>query len=165
MGQIHHGFEGVEEELLPTELSNLGVAPLCVAPGQTPFAHSHDLVEEVLIVKSGQGQIEIERECHEVCAGSVAVIGAGEFHALTNTGDENLEAMVVFNSNVDLESLVLRSREEHFGTGALGAEERRVLAELRDSVGSINGLLQEVREEVAALRSVPRKRRVAAKVS
>ncbi len=162
MGQVHTALAANGIDALPSDLNELGVVPICIAPGETPFAHSHDCVEEVLIVKSGTGQFELERECHEVCAGSVAVVEAGEFHALTNTGTENLEALVVYNANVDLEGLVLKTREEHFGTG-VGAEERAALAELRQATGALTELLGELQGELAALRSAPKRRRAAAK--
>ncbi len=161
MGQVYQGFDGVEEEILSgTNLGELGIAPVCVAPGVTCVEHSHDLVEEVIVVKAGRGQVEIEDQCHEVRAGSVAVVGAGEFHAIHNTGDENLEMVIVFNSNVDLASLTLKTREEHFGTqGVIGRAERAALTELKSAAASMNGLLEEVRDELAALRApTPAKR-------
>ncbi len=161
MGQVYQGFQGVEEEILSgTKLGELGIAPLCVPPGETCVEHSHDLVEEVMIVKAGSGQVEIEDQCHEVCAGSVAVVPAGEFHAIHNTGDDNLEMVIVFNSNVDLASLKLKSRAEHFGTPpSLGRAERVALAELKNAAASMNDLLGEVRDELAALRKqTPAKR-------
>ncbi len=164
MGQIYHGFEGAEiqdEILTGTDLGELGIAPVCVAPGVTCVEHSHNLVEEVMIVKAGQGQIEIEDQCHEVCAGSVAVVKAGEFHAIRNTGDENLEMVIVFNSNVDLSAIQLKTREEHFGTAAgLTGADRAALAELKSAAASMNSLLEEVRDELAALRkeAAPKRR-------
>lgn len=154
MGQVYHGFEGVEEEVLPgTNLAELGVVPLCVAPGVTCVEHSHDLVEEVMIVKAGQGEVEIEDQCHQVCAGSVAVVAAGEFHAIRNTGDDNLEMVVVFNSGVDLSAVKLKTREEHFGTQSrVGSAERAALAELKSAAASMTELLGEVRDELVALR-------------
>ena len=159
MGQVYQGLEGVTEEFLT--FGELGLAPLCVAPGGTAFEHSHDKVEEIIIVKSGEGQVEIEDQCHEVCAGSVAVVPPGEFHAIHNTGDENLETVIVFNSNVDFNELVIKNREEHFGakTGGIGSAERAALAELKDAAASMNELLAELRNELAALRKQSKRTR------
>ena len=96
------------------KLEELGVAPISMAPGEADAGHSHTLVEEVVVVQSGEGQIQIENESFDLCAGSVAVVPAGQFHALCNTGDVNLEAVAIFNSNVDREAVVLKTREEHF---------------------------------------------------
>ena len=96
-------------------LTELGVVPICVAPGDEVFAHSHTLIEEVVIVHKGKGTIQIENETSELRAGSVAVIPAGQFHALCNTGKKNLEATVVYNSNVNREQVQRKDRAQHFG--------------------------------------------------
>jgi len=90
------------------------VAPVCMAPGESNAGHSHTLVEEVLVVHRGKGQIQIEDEVFDLCKGSVAVVPAGQFHALCNTGKKNLEGVILFNSNIDRKAVVLKSREEHF---------------------------------------------------
>ena len=96
-------------------LTELGVAPICMAPGEEDAGHSHTVVEEVVIVQGGEGRIQIENETFDLCAGSVAVVPAGQFHAMCNTGRTNFEAVAIFNANVDRESVVLKTREEHFG--------------------------------------------------
>ena len=96
-------------------LQELGVAPICMAPGAEDPGHSHTLVEEVVIVHRGEGRIQIENETYDLCAGSVAVVPAGQFHAMCNTGKQNFEAVAIFNSNVDRDAVVLKTKEEHFG--------------------------------------------------
>ena len=96
------------------KLGELGFVPVCVAPGEQNKGHSHTLVEEVLIVKSGEGQIQIENETYDLCAGSVAMVPAGEFHALCNTGKRHLEGVILFNSNVDRDQVELKTRKQHF---------------------------------------------------
>jgi quercetin dioxygenase-like cupin family protein len=98
-----------------SELSELGVAPICIPPGQEGIAHSHTLVEEVVIVHKGKGAIQIEDETYKLRPGSVAVVPAGQFHALCNTGKKNFEATAIFNSNVDRSKVVLLDRAAHFG--------------------------------------------------
>ena len=97
-------------------LKELGVAPICLAPGQEDPGHSHTVVEEIVIVQKGEGRIQIEDDTYDLCAGSVAVVPAGQFHALCNAGTEDFEAVAVFNANVDRDAVVLKTREEHFGT-------------------------------------------------
>ena len=96
-------------------LKEMGVVPVCMAPGEEDEGHSHTLVEEVVVVQKGEGRIQIENETFDLCPGSVAVVPAGQFHAMCNPGKENFEAIVLFNSNVDRKAVVLRTREEHFG--------------------------------------------------
>lgn len=97
-------------------LRELGVAPICLAPGQEDPGHSHTVVEEVVIVQKGEGRIQIEDETYDLCPGSVAVVPAGQFHAMCNAGPENFEAVAIYNANVDRDAVVLKTREEHFAT-------------------------------------------------
>jgi len=96
------------------KLDELGFVPVCMAPGEENPGHSHTLVEEILIVRQGSGQIQIEEERYELRPGSVAIVPAGRFHAVCNTGSENLEGVTIFNRNVDPKQVVLKSRKEHF---------------------------------------------------
>ena len=117
MGTVLHAaeFAAVRAKGAAT-FAELGVAPICLAPGEEDDGHSHTLVEEVVVVRSGEGRIQIERETFDLFPGSVAVVPPGRFHALCNTGSVNFEGVAVFNSKVDREAVVLKSREEHFGT-------------------------------------------------
>jgi mannose-6-phosphate isomerase-like protein (cupin superfamily) len=96
-------------------LFELGVAPVCLEPGGEAFNHSHSQIEEVVIIHKGKGKIQIEKKTFDVCAGSVAVIPAGQFHALCNTGRKKLKATVVYNSNVNRERVQFKTRDQHFG--------------------------------------------------
>lgn len=104
------------------KLGELGFVPVCMAPGAENPGHSHTLVEEILIVRSGTGKIQIEDTTHELCAGSVAIVPAGKFHAVCNTGSENLEGVTIFNKNFDPKKVVLKSRKQHFKTAAKAKE-------------------------------------------
>ena len=116
MGAVLTGndFE-VARKMKAAALTELGVVAICVAPGDEAFGHSHSLIEEVVIVHKGKGKIQIEDETCKVRAGSIAVIPAGQFHALRNTGKKNLEATVVYNSNVNREQVTFKNRDQHFG--------------------------------------------------
>lgn len=96
------------------KLGELGFTPVCMAPGAANPGHSHTLVEEILIVQRGSGKIQIENAVHELCAGSVAIVPAGKFHALCNTGSDNLEGFTIFNRNVERKKVVLKNRKQHF---------------------------------------------------
>jgi len=97
------------------ELGELGVAPICIAPGEEGVAHSHTLVEEIVIVHKGKGAIQIENETFKLRPGSVAVVPAGQFHALCNMGKKNFEATAIFNKNVDRSKVDFKTRAQHFG--------------------------------------------------
>ena len=117
MGHVLHNTDFASaRQVADAKLTELGFAPVCLAPGERNEGHSHTIVEEVLVVKSGEGQIQIEDETFDVCAGSVALVPAGQFHALCNTGKQNLEGVVLFNANFDKRKVTLKNREEHFGT-------------------------------------------------
>ncbi len=100
------------------KLSELGYVSVCMAPGEANEGHSHTLVEEILVVQKGTGSIQIENDVYELQPGSIAVVPAGQFHAVCNTGNANLEGFTVFNRNVDRAAVELKSREEHFGKSA-----------------------------------------------
>ena len=97
-----------------TSLEELGVVPIRMAPGEEDAGHSHTLVEEVVVVQSGEGRIQIENETFDLRAGYVAVVPAGQFHAMRNTGEVDFEAIAIFNANVEGKAVVLKTREEHF---------------------------------------------------
>ena len=125
-------------------LTELGVAPICMAPGQEDPGHSHTLVEEVVIVQSGEGRIQIEDDTYDLCAGSVAVVPAGQFHALCNTGREEFEAVAIFNANVDRKAVVLKSREEHFGEATQEMDVDAVKAELSELGKTVRRLQRQL---------------------
>ena len=65
-----------------TGLQEMGVVPICIAPGESDGGHSHTLVEEIAVVQHGEGRVQIENESFDLRAGSVAVVPAGKFHGL-----------------------------------------------------------------------------------
>lgn len=126
-------------------LTELGVAPICLAPGEEDPGHSHTLVEEVVIVQSGEGRIQIEDDTYDLCAGAVAVVPAGQFHALCNTGAAEFEAVAIFNANVDRKAVVLKSREEHFaGQAAEEMDVDAVKAELSELGKTVRRLQRQL---------------------
>ena len=129
-------------------LQELGVAPICMAPGAEDPGHSHTLVEEVVIVHRGEGRIQIENETYDLCAGSVAVVPAGQFHAMCNTGKQNFEAVAIFNSNVDRDAVVLKTKEEHFGKDD-GDKEMDVDA-LKAEVSDLGKSIRKLQRQLAA---------------
>lgn len=164
MGKVFHGFEGRYGDFVSEgNFKALGVVPVCVAPGESCVEHSHEGVEEVMIVQSGRGQFEIEDQWFEVCEGSVALVRSGEFHAIHNTGDANLEVLAIVNTNIDFDTVRVKSRAEHFSEKAAGASERAEVADLRKRLASMSGLLDEVRGELETLRKTTQPKRSTAR--
>ena len=56
------------------------------APGRGPSLHKHDYAE-VMIVQEGRATFTDGETSHEVGAGNIVIIPAGEPHAFENTGD------------------------------------------------------------------------------
>ena len=130
------------------KLDELGFVPVCMEPGAENPGHSHTLVEEILVVRSGSGQIQIENTTHELRPGSVAVVPAGKFHAVCNTGSENLEGVTIFNKNVDTDAVVLKNRKQHFKTSD-GPEEllRKELKALQKTNKKLRKALKKAKKK------------------
>ena len=128
------------------KLDELGFAPMCMAPGDENAGHSHTLVEEILIVRSGTGKIQIEEETFDLCAGSVAIVPAGKFHAVCNTGSENLEGVTIFNRNVDRKKVVLKSRKQHFKKASIPDAVQAELGALKKTKKKLKKQLKKLKK-------------------
>ena len=54
-----------------------------------------DPMEEIYIIQAGRGRMQVGQEMSDVKPGDAIHIPAGEFHELTNTGDEEMTLLVV----------------------------------------------------------------------
>lgn len=63
-------------------------------PGQTQAPHRHEREDKLYQVLSGRGRVTTGTEQHEVGAGAVVFCPAGEDHAVTNPGPEDLRLFV-----------------------------------------------------------------------
>lgn len=70
------------------------LAHASVAPGKKLIGHV-DPMEEIYIIQSGKGQMQVGEEVCEVEPGDAIHIPIGFFHELTNTGEEELMILVV----------------------------------------------------------------------
>jgi mannose-6-phosphate isomerase-like protein (cupin superfamily) len=70
------------------------LAHATVAPTQKLLGH-RDPMEEIYIIQSGGGQMQVGEEVCEVLSGDAIHIPIGQFHELTNTGNEDLTILVV----------------------------------------------------------------------
>ena len=74
-------------ETAPGIASSLGYSVF--TPGTTTGMVSHD-VEEVAYVLAGQGEIRTDTDPAPFCAGQALHIPPGLWHAVANTGDEDV---------------------------------------------------------------------------
>jgi len=70
------------------------LAHASVAPGKKLLGHM-DPMEEIYIIQSGRGHMQVGDEICEVVAGDAIHIPVGIFHELANTGEEVLTLLVV----------------------------------------------------------------------
>lgn len=92
--QAHGG--GVAHMILDTRRLQtlMFLAHASIAPGKTLIGHV-DPMEEIYMIHSGRGRMQIEDEVCEVLPGDAIHIPIGHFHELTNTGKEELIIWVV----------------------------------------------------------------------
>lgn len=114
MNKVWMLSERKNEGVLPDiGLGTLAMEARSLLPGGVSCSHSHDLIEEICMFKAGTGRIQIGEDFFDAGAGLVAVINAGEFHEISNTGDDHLEYVSFFNTNVDLTTVRLKTRDQH----------------------------------------------------
>lgn len=81
-------------ELQGKDYGNPGVSLILVdaAPGRGPSLHTHDYAE-VIVIQEGTATFTDGVTETEVGAGNIVIVGAGEPHAFTNTGDGPLRQL------------------------------------------------------------------------
>ena len=70
------------------------LAHASVGCGKKLLGHE-DPMEEIYIIQSGCGRIQVGEDIQEVAPGDAIHIPAGHFHELTNTGKEEMTLLVV----------------------------------------------------------------------
>jgi mannose-6-phosphate isomerase-like protein (cupin superfamily) len=70
------------------------LAHASVAPGKKLAGHV-DPMEEIYYIQTGQGRMQVGEEVCEVKSGDAVHIPVGQFHELTNTGEEVMTLLVV----------------------------------------------------------------------
>ncbi|MEU8539769.1 cupin domain-containing protein [Streptomyces sp. NPDC048717] len=66
-----------------------------VPPGGVSGEHLHTRTEEVYFILSGTGEIYLNGEGHPVAPGTLILTGLGTVHGLRNTGDSDLDWLVI----------------------------------------------------------------------
>ncbi len=59
-------------------------------PGEIAYQHSHEAMEEVFFIESGQGEIVVDGVNYALGPGTCVVVNARETHEIRNTGDSDL---------------------------------------------------------------------------
>jgi mannose-6-phosphate isomerase-like protein (cupin superfamily) len=70
------------------------LAHASVPPGNKLVGHA-DPMEEIYIIQRGRGRMQVDEETQEVFPGDAIPIPIGSFHELVNTGEEEMEILVV----------------------------------------------------------------------
>jgi len=92
--QAHDG--GVAHMVLDTRhlQTLMFLAQAAVPPGEKLSGH-RDPMEEIYIIQTGRGRMQVGEDRQEVQAGDAIHIPIGQFHELINTGQEELTILVV----------------------------------------------------------------------
>lgn len=90
-----HG-QGVAHMILDTRhlQTLMFLAHGSLAPGKKLFGHV-DPMEEIYIIQSGHGRMQVGEEVCEVMSGDAVYIPIGHFHELVNAGEEELTILVI----------------------------------------------------------------------
>ena len=70
------------------------LAHASVAPKRKLLGHE-DPMEEIYIIQGGRGLMQVGKDVFEVRPGDAIHIPIGQFHELTNTGEEDVTLLVV----------------------------------------------------------------------
>jgi len=83
-------------ELQGEDHGHPGVSLILVdaAPGRGPALHRHEYAE-VFVVQEGTATFFDGTRSHEVGAGNIVIVPAGEPHGFTNTGDGRLRQVAI----------------------------------------------------------------------
>lgn len=79
------------------ELKNLVVSSTSLNPNKSTTGHRHAGQEEVYIFTKGKGQMELDYQIFDVCAGDTVLIKDNVFHKVHNNSDFMLEFICVFD--------------------------------------------------------------------
>ena len=92
--QAHGG--GVAHMILDTShLQTLMFLAHASVPPREKLSSHADPMEEIYIIQTGKGLMQVEDDVSEVSPGDAIHIPIGQFHELTNTGEEELTLLVV----------------------------------------------------------------------
>jgi len=80
-----------------TFLKNLTISSTTLYPGKSTNGHKHPGKEEVYMIISGSGRMELDDKEIEIKGGEMVLIEDGVFHRAHNTGDIDLYMVCIFD--------------------------------------------------------------------
>ena len=82
-----------------TSLKNLVVSSTTLHPGKSTRGHSHPGKEEVYMIMSGTGRMQLDDNEFDISGGEMVLIEDGVFHRVHNTGDIDLYMVCIFDGD------------------------------------------------------------------
>ena len=80
-----------------TSLKNLVISSTTLHPGKSTRGHSHSGQEEVYMIISGSGTMELDDNKIDIQGGEMILIEDGVFHRVHNTGEIDLYMVCIFD--------------------------------------------------------------------
>ena len=80
-----------------TSLKNLVVSSTTLHQGKSTRGHSHSGQEEVYMIISGFGEMELDDKKIDIQGGEMVLIEDGVFHRVHNTGEVDLYMVCIFD--------------------------------------------------------------------
>ena len=80
-----------------TSLKNLVISSTTLHPGKSTRGHSHAGQEEVYMIISGSGTMELDDKKIDIQGGEMVLIEDGVFHRVHNTADGDLYMVCIFD--------------------------------------------------------------------
>ena len=82
-----------------TSLNNLVVSSTTLHSGKSTRGHSHPGKEEVYMIMSGTGRMQLDDNEFDISGGEMILIEDGVFHRVHNTGEEDLYMVCIFDGD------------------------------------------------------------------
>ena len=80
-----------------TFLKNLVISSTTLHPGKSTRGHSHSGQEEVYMIISGSGSMELDNKKIDIQGGEMVLIEDGVFHRVHNIGNVDLYMVCIFD--------------------------------------------------------------------
>ena len=85
-----------------TSLKNLVVSSTTLHPGKSTRGHKHPGKEEVYMIMSGTGRMQLDDNEFDISGGEMILIEDGVFHRVLNTGEEAHYMVCLFDGDRNL---------------------------------------------------------------
>ena len=80
-----------------TSLKNLVISSTTLHPGKSTRGHSHSGQEEIYMIMSGSGTMELDDKKIDIQGGEMILIEDGVFHRVYNTAKVDLYMVCIFD--------------------------------------------------------------------